>query len=136
MNTRHATGTAFTDPAVAGAGCRSELAGGYGVKLNDDAPIYGKPGCDRFVARTVRGVDATRPTPPWMTSRLRLAGHPLHLPARWTSPTTSCSSSASPLHCYDLDKLSGDIVVRRAVAGGDAQHPGRQGARRSTSRTC
>ncbi|HAP91833.1 MAG TPA: hypothetical protein DCR15_19965, partial [Arthrobacter bacterium] len=22
-----------------------------------------------------------------------------------------------PTHCYDLDKLSGDIVVRRAVAG-------------------
>ncbi|MBB6403289.1 phenylalanine--tRNA ligase subunit beta [Arthrobacter sp. AZCC_0090] len=111
----HATGTVFTDPAAKVAAPAS-LQGGYGVKLNDDAPIYGKPGCDRFVARTVRGVDATRPTPPWMVSRLRLAGiRSISLPVDISNYVML--ELGQPNHCYDLDKLSGDIVVRRAVAG-------------------
>lgn len=111
----HATGTAFTDPA-ARVSAPAALSGGYGVKLNDDAPIYGKPGCDRFVARTVRGVDATRPTPPWMVSRLRLAGvRSISLPVDISNYVMF--ELGQPTHCYDLDKLSGDIVVRRASAG-------------------
>ncbi|WLQ05470.1 phenylalanine--tRNA ligase subunit beta [Arthrobacter oryzae] len=111
----HATGTTFTDPASR-VQAPAELSGGYGVKLNDDAPIYGKPGCDRFVARTVRGVDATRPTPPWMVSRLRLAGiRSISLPVDISNYVML--ELGQPTHCYDLDKLSGDIVVRRAVAG-------------------
>lgn len=111
----HATGTVFTDP-VAKVNAPAALSGGYGVKLNDDAPIYGKPGCDRFVARTVRGVDATRPTPPWMVSRLRLAGiRSISLPVDISN--YAMLELGQPNHCYDLDKLSGDIVVRRAVAG-------------------
>lgn len=111
----HATGTAFTDPA-ARVQAPAELAGGYGVKLNDDAPIYGKPGCDRFVARTVRGVDASRPTPPWMSARLRLAGvRSISLPVDISNYVMF--ELGQPLHFYDQDKLSGDIVVRRAVAG-------------------
>jgi phenylalanyl-tRNA synthetase beta chain len=111
----HATGTSFTDPASK-VQAPAELAGGYGVKLNDDAPIYGKPGCDRFVARTVRGVDATRPTPAWMSSRLRLAGiRSISLPVDISNYVML--ELGQPLHFYDQDKLSGDIVVRRAVAG-------------------
>ncbi|MGN7199035.1 phenylalanine--tRNA ligase subunit beta [Arthrobacter sp. SAFR-044] len=111
----HATGTAFTDPASR-VQAPAELSGGYGVKINDDAPIYGKAGCDRFVARTVRGVDATRPTPPWMVSRLRLAGiRSISLPVDISNYVML--ELGQPTHCYDLDKLSGDIVVRRASAG-------------------
>ena len=111
----HATGTSFTDPASR-VQAPAELSGGYGIKLNDDAPIYGKPGCDRFVARTVRGVDATRPTPPWMVSRLRLAGiRSISLPVDISNYVML--ELGQPTHCYDLDKLSGDIVVRRASAG-------------------
>ncbi|MDQ0756882.1 phenylalanine--tRNA ligase subunit beta [Arthrobacter sp. B3I4] len=110
----HATGTPFTDPA-ANVQAPAELSGGYGVKLNDDGPIYGKPGCDRFVARSVRGVDATRPTPPWMSSRLRLAGmRSISLPVDISNYVML--ELGQPLHFYDQDKLSGDIVVRRAVA--------------------
>ena len=111
----HATGTVFTDP-VSKVQVPQSLSGGYGVKLNDDAPIYGKPGCDRFVARTVRGVDATRPTPLWMTSRLRLAGiRSISLPVDISNYVML--ELGQPNHCYDLDKLAGDIVVRRATAG-------------------
>jgi phenylalanyl-tRNA synthetase beta chain len=111
----HATGTEFTDPASK-VNAPAVLSGGYGVKINDDAPIYGKPGCDRFVARTVRGVDATRPTPPWMSSRLRLAGiRSISLPVDISNYVML--ELGQPLHFYDQDKLSGDIVVRRAVSG-------------------
>ncbi|WP_341395861.1 phenylalanine--tRNA ligase subunit beta [Arthrobacter sp. G119Y2] len=111
----HATGTEFTDPANAVVVPVAD-GKGYGVRLEDGAPIYGKAGCDRFVARTVRGVDPTRPTPPWMASRLRLAG------MRSISLIVDISNYVmlelgQPLHFYDLDKLSGDIVVRRAAAG-------------------
>jgi phenylalanyl-tRNA synthetase beta chain len=111
----HATGTVFTDPASK-VQAPATLSGGYGVKINDDAPIYGKPGCDRFVARTVRGVDATRATPPWMSARLRLAGiRSISLPVDISNYVML--ELGQPLHFYDQDKLSGDIVVRRAVAG-------------------
>ncbi len=111
----HATGTAFTDPASR-VQAPAALSGGYGVKINDDAPIYGRAGCDRFVARTVHGVDATRPTPPWMSSRLRLAGiRSISLPVDISNYVML--ELGQPLHFYDQDKLSGDIVVRRAVAG-------------------
>ncbi len=111
----HATGTRFTDPAAAVVVPEAD-GKGYGVRLEDAAPIYGKAGCDRFVARTVRGVDPTRPTPPWMSSRLRLAG------MRSISLIVDISNYVmlelgQPLHFYDLDKLSGDIVVRRANPG-------------------
>ncbi|MHA7210492.1 phenylalanine--tRNA ligase subunit beta [Arthrobacter sp. MDT1-65] len=111
----HATGTAFTDPA--GAVVVPPAAGtGYPVRLEDAAPVYGVPGCDRFVVRTVRGVDPTRPTPPWLSARLRLAG------IRSISLVVDISNYVmlelgQPLHFYDLDKLSGDIVVRRAAPG-------------------
>ncbi|KNH17082.1 phenylalanyl-tRNA synthetase subunit beta [Arthrobacter sp. ZBG10] len=111
----HATGTPFTDPA-ANVQAPQGLTGGYAVTLDDAAPIYGKPGCDRFVARTVSGVDATRPTPPWMTSRLRLAGiRSISLPVDISNYVML--ELGQPTHCYDKDKLSGGIVVRRAAAG-------------------
>ncbi|WP_026531380.1 phenylalanine--tRNA ligase subunit beta [Arthrobacter sp. H41] len=111
----HATGTAFTDPAGAVVVPES-TASGYPVRLEDTAPIYGRPGCDRFVARTIRGVDPTRPTPPWLSARLRLAG------IRSISLVVDVSNYVmlelgQPLHFYDLDRLAGDIVVRRALPG-------------------
>lgn len=111
----HATGTKFTDPAATVEVPEADGAG-YPVRLADEAPIYGKAGCDRFVARTVRGVDPTRPTPPWMSSRLRLAG------MRSISLVVDISNYVmlelgQPMHFYDLDKLTGEIVVRRANPG-------------------
>ncbi|MGJ9401829.1 phenylalanine--tRNA ligase subunit beta [Arthrobacter sp. KK5.5] len=111
----HATGTPFTDP-VAGITADAPSGPGYAVVIQDDAGINGLAGCDRFVARTVRGVDPSRPTPPWMASRLRLAG------IRSISLVVDISNYVmlelgQPLHFYDVDKLSGPITVRRAAAG-------------------
>ncbi|MCU1573375.1 MAG: phenylalanine--tRNA ligase subunit beta [Micrococcaceae bacterium] len=111
----HATGTDFTDPA-AGVRVAAASTPGYPVRIQDDAPIYGKPGADRFVARTVRGVDAGAPTPPWLSARLRLAGiRSISLPVDISNYVML--ELGQPLHFYDQDKLSGDIVVRRAQPG-------------------
>lgn len=111
----HATGTEFTDPA--GAVVVPESRGeGYPVRLEDNAPIRGKAGCDRFVARTIRGIDVAAPTPPWMAARLRLAGmRSISLAVDVTNYVML--ELGQPLHAYDLDKLSGPIVVRRAASG-------------------
>jgi phenylalanyl-tRNA synthetase beta chain len=111
----HATGTSFTDPASL-VTVTAATGPGHPVSLSDDAPIYGKPGCDRFVARTVRGINLSAPTPTWMSSRLRLAGiRSISLPVDISNYVMV--ELGQPLHFYDADKLTGGIVVRRAAAG-------------------
>ncbi len=111
----HATGTAYTDPASL-VTVDAATGAGHPVKLADTAGIYGKDGCDRFVTRSVTGVDPSLPTPPWMASRLSLAG------MRSISLVVDVSNYVmlelgQPLHFYDADKLTGEIVVRRANPG-------------------
>ncbi|MDO5634842.1 MAG: phenylalanine--tRNA ligase subunit beta [Micrococcus sp.] len=111
----HATGVEFTDPA-AGITVPAPTQTGWPVRLADDAPIYATPGCSRFVARTVSGVDAAAPTPAWMATRLRLAGiRSISLPVDISNYVMW--ELGQPLHFYDADALRGEIVVRRAAAG-------------------
>jgi phenylalanyl-tRNA synthetase beta chain len=84
--------------------------GGYGVRVED--PV----GCPVFVARTVTGVDATRPSPRWMQQRLTLAGmRPISVAVDITNYVML--ELGNPIHGYDRSLLSGDIVVRRAQPG-------------------
>ena len=109
----HATGAEFRDPT---GNAQPEVAGGFDVAINDSEGIRGQVGCDRFVLRTVRGVDATKPTPPWMIARLKLAGmRSISLVVDITNYVML--ELGQPIHAYDLDKLSGGILVRRASAG-------------------
>lgn len=111
----HATDSVFTDPASLVTVTPSS-GEGHAVELSDDAPIYGKPGCDRFVARTVSGINPAAPTPPWMSSRLRLAGiRSISLPVDISNYVML--ELGQPLHFYDAAKVAGTIVVRRAAAG-------------------
>ena len=109
----HSTGAAFTDPAS----LPNVVAGtGFPVTIRDDAPIRGRAGASAFTTRVVRGVDPTRPSPPWMIARLTLAGiRSISLPVDITNYVML--ELGQPTHAYDLDKLSGGITVRRAVAG-------------------
>src|SRR5258706_11552295 len=68
----HATGAAFTDPADVEV--PAATADGFEVRLEDAAPIRGQVGCDRYVARIVRGGDANARSPRWMQRRVELAG--------------------------------------------------------------
>src|SRR5699024_11268530 len=79
-------------------------------------PVAGLRGCDRFVARVVRGIDPSAPTPAWMATRLRQAGmRPISLTVDITNYVML--DLGQPLHAYDLDTLTAPIMVRRAQAG-------------------
>ncbi len=109
----HATGAAFRDPATA---VNPATGTGFSVVIDDQAPIRGRVGAAGFIARVVRGIDQSRPTPAWMVARLQLAG------IRSLSLEVDISNYVmlelgQPLHAYDLAKLSGGITVRRATAG-------------------
>ncbi|WP_110590373.1 phenylalanine--tRNA ligase subunit beta [Microbacterium suaedae] len=109
-----ATGAAFSDPADRPA---DEVRAGEGFPLTIDArPLRGNAGAAQFVVRTVRGVDPSRPTPPWMRARLQLAGiRSLGLLIDITNYVML--ELGNPIHGYDADRLSGGITVRRAEAG-------------------
>ncbi len=109
----HSTGAAFRDPAEAVA---PVPASGFDVTIDDAAPIRGRVGASGFVTRVVRGIDATRPTPAWMVSRLQLAGvRALSLPVDIGNYVML--ELGQPLHAYDLGKVSGGLRVRRAAEG-------------------
>ncbi|MGB3594031.1 MAG: phenylalanine--tRNA ligase subunit beta, partial [Ornithinimicrobium sp.] len=110
----HATGATFTDPAHRAVD--DSGTGGFGVELRDERPIQGVAGCDRYVARIVRGLDLSAPTPRWMASRLTQAGmRPISLAVDVTNYVML--ALGQPLHAFDLAQLQGPIVVRRARAG-------------------
>jgi phenylalanyl-tRNA synthetase beta chain len=110
----HSTGAAFRDPAAQVQ--IVDVTETFPVVINDEAPIRGKKGVSVFESRVVRGVDATRPTPPWMVARLTLAGiRSISLPVDITNYVML--ELGQPIHGYDLDTLTGGITVRRAAAG-------------------
>jgi len=109
----HSTGAAFRDPALA---VTVTPGTGFEVTIDDQAPIRGVAGSRAFATRTVRGVDVTRPTPPWMVARLSLAGmRSISLPVDITNYVML--ELGQPIHGYDLGKLTGGFVVRRATPG-------------------
>ncbi|MFM9920359.1 phenylalanine--tRNA ligase subunit beta [Lacisediminihabitans sp. H27-G8] len=109
----HATGAAFRDPALA---VTPETTTGFDVTIDDRAPIRGRIGASVFVTRTVHGIDAGRPTPPWMIARLALAGiRSISLVVDITNYVML--ELGQPIHGYDLDALRGGLVVRRAQPG-------------------
>jgi phenylalanyl-tRNA synthetase beta chain len=110
----HSTGASFRDPALALTPVEPVEA--FSVKVDDNAPIRGIAGSRAFTTRVVRGVDVTRPTPPWMAARLKLAGvRSISLPVDITNYVMF--ELGQPMHGYDLGKLQGGLVVRRAAAG-------------------
>ena len=111
----HSTGAVFTDPALE-QGLPEPNSEGYPVEVRDDAPIHGIAGCDRFVTRVVRGVDPNAESPKWLRDRLSAAGmRPISLAVDATNYVML--DLGQPLHAYDLDKVNGPIIVRRARAG-------------------
>ncbi|MGK4579813.1 phenylalanine--tRNA ligase subunit beta [Kitasatospora sp. HPMI-4] len=85
-------------------------ADGYPVKVADPA------GCDRFVARTVTGVDPTAQSPIWLQRRLQKSGiRPISLTVDITNYVML--EVGQPLHAYDRQRVDGPILVRRAEQG-------------------
>jgi phenylalanyl-tRNA synthetase beta chain len=117
--------------AMSVRGLARELAASYAVRFVDPADrpklaiasdtgwpvrIDDTSGCDRFVGLIVRGLDPSRPSPPWIQRRLRTAGvRSVGLAVDVTNYVML--ELGQPLHAYDLTKLNGPIVVRRALTG-------------------
>lgn len=72
--------------------------------------------CPTYVGRYIKGVNNKAETPKWMKNRLNAIGF------RSISPLVDITNyinydMARPLHVFDADKLSGDIVVKMAKEG-------------------
>jgi phenylalanyl-tRNA synthetase beta chain len=111
----HATGAAFRDPGLRDA-TETAPGSGFAISVVDDAPIRGRVGVTEFVARLVRDVDPTRPTPSWMASRLALSGI-RSLGVLIDITNYVMLELGNPIHGYDFDQLTGGITVRRAGEG-------------------
>ena len=88
----------------------ADSTGGYPVTVADPAA------CDQFSVRAVTGLDPSRPTPDFITHRLRAAG------MRSISLTVDVTNyvmleTGQPLHAYDRASLRGPLGVRRAQPG-------------------
>ncbi len=111
--------------------CRSR--GGHGVRGSAEGP--GGADADRlglrvvtrcgsttptrvasFVTRTVTGIDAKALSPRWLQQRLVAAGmRPISIGVDVTNYVML--ELGQPIHGYDKNRLSGEIVVRRATSG-------------------
>ena len=105
----HAFQVPFRDPALAPApGVTPEPA--YPVIVED--PV----GCDRFAARAVRGIDPDAPSPEFIRRRLTTAGiRTLGLAVDITNYLML--ELGQPMHAFDMARLRGPLVVRRATPG-------------------
>jgi len=70
--------------------------------------------CPRYLGRVIEGIDVTKPTPIWMSEKLRRSG------IRSIDPVVDITNYVllelgHPMHAFDLDKVSGDIHVRQAA---------------------
>ncbi|WP_415903127.1 phenylalanine--tRNA ligase subunit beta [Neptuniibacter sp. QD29_5] len=82
----------------------------FPVELKDAAD------CPRYVGRVIRGINPQAETPLWMKQKLERSG------VRSIDPVVDVTNYillelGQPMHAFDLDKLSGGIVVRRADQG-------------------
>jgi phenylalanyl-tRNA synthetase beta chain len=102
----YASGSTFTDPGAVPASPGTDDPP-YPVQVDDIV------GCDRFAARVIRGIDPTAQSPAWMQRRLIAAGiRAISLPVDITNYLML--ELGQPMHVFDLDRLRGGLVVRRA----------------------
>ncbi|QEY23102.1 phenylalanine--tRNA ligase subunit beta [Neisseria animalis] len=90
----------------------ASVTGGKTQAVRIDAP----EDCGRFISRVIEGVNAQAQTPAWMRQRLERSG------VRSISALVDIGNYVmlelgQPMHVFDADKISGSLIVRRAVEG-------------------
>ncbi len=86
------------------------------VSRSLDVRLEAVDACPRYVGRAIQDVDMSARTPDWMVERLRRSG------MRSINPIVDVSNYVmhelgQPMHAFDLNRISGGIVVRRAHQG-------------------
>ncbi|MFT5277647.1 MAG: phenylalanyl-tRNA synthetase beta chain [Glaciecola sp.] len=72
--------------------------------------------CPRYLGRIIKGVDLLRPSPLWMQEKLRRSGI-RSIDAVVDVTNYVLLELGHPMHAFDDDKLSGDVIVRMAEEG-------------------
>ena len=108
-----AYGLPFADPALADSEALLPAPSGeapHGCSITDPTAA------DRFVLRSIAGLDPSAPSPQWMRRALVACGmRPVSLAVDVTNYVML--ELGQPLHAFDRAKLSGPLTVRRAAAG-------------------
>lgn len=78
-----------------------------------DVALYDGEGCPRYASRIVKGVNVNATTPNWMAQRLMRSG------IRSIDPIVDITNYVllelgQPMHAFDLAKIDGGIVIRKA----------------------
>ncbi|ORU90885.1 MAG: phenylalanine--tRNA ligase subunit beta [Cycloclasticus sp. symbiont of Poecilosclerida sp. M] len=86
------------------------------IKTQKTVQVDAPEDCPRYLGRVIEGLNASATTPLWMQEKLRRCGQ------RSLGPLVDVTNYVllelgQPLHAFDLAKLQGDIVVRRASKG-------------------
>ncbi|HET8707398.1 MAG TPA: phenylalanine--tRNA ligase subunit beta, partial [Pseudomonadales bacterium] len=88
------------------------------AKIADTFPVelVATDACPNYLGRVIRNVKANASTPLWMAEKLRRSG------VRAISPVVDVTNFillelGQPMHAFDLNKLKGGILVRKAQAG-------------------
>ncbi len=103
-----ALGNAVTPLDIPPVRAQSEAMLGVGLDAGER--------CPRFCGRVIDGVDATVPSPLWMSERLKRAGiRPISFLVDVTQYVML--ELGQPMHAFDRDKLQGGLRVRDARAG-------------------
>jgi phenylalanyl-tRNA synthetase beta chain len=90
------------------------VAAGSDETLSIDVEASGD--CPRYIGRIIRGIDVKAETPQWMQERLRRSG------VRSLGPVVDVTNYVlmelgQPMHAFDLAKVNGGVIVRKAKAG-------------------
>jgi phenylalanyl-tRNA synthetase beta chain len=72
--------------------------------------------CPRYLGRVIKGVDLSRPSPLWMQEKLRRSGI-RSIDAVVDVTNYVLLELGHPMHAFDNNKLSGDVIVRMAEEG-------------------
>lgn len=102
------TGAPLTEPQI--TEIAAEIDDGFKIR------IEATEDCPRYLGRVIRDVDVAASTPLWMVETLRRCG------MRSLGPIVDVTNYVmlelgQPMHAFDLARLAGEIIVRRARAG-------------------
>lgn len=95
----------FTEPSVKAVATK--------IQDKKTVQVLDAAACPKYLGRVIRGIDNTRQTPQWIKDCLTTADMNL------ISPVVDITNYVllewgQPLHAFDLHKLEGDIIVRKA----------------------